>query len=498
MHELYRETRAKTRFLESRGHVVIEMWEHEFLEQEKVARPLIYPEFEHHKPMDVRTAMHGGRCGPLVLYRKAEPDEKIHYVDFTSLYPFCQTHEYPYGHPKVMTYFEGQNPEDVVRESFGFVKCMVLPPTDLLFPVLPVKVRSKLMFPLCVPCAENEIRECDHSDLERCHVGTWSTLELHLAQEMGYRIIEIYEVWQYEERGKDLFRSFVMYCMKDKQEASGWPDHVTTEEERQNYLEEYERKTGIRLDPENIAKNSPRRTVAKLVANSLWGKMGEKPHSKATKFFVKPDEFYNCITNNENDVREIYLITDEVVMVQYQKMTEFVQENPKRSIVVAAWTTAWARTLLYRECRKLDPTQILYTDTDSILYSQKPGQATLSLGDSLGELTSELKPGDHITEFVAVAPKAYAYHTLLGDGACKFKGIRTNYTTQGVVNLESMLEMVEREDHVVNVPNPQITRDRKTFELKTVLDSEKIARLRFDKRVRHGHTSVPFGYKSPA
>ena len=138
----------------------------------------------------------------------------------------------------------------------------------------------------------------------------------------------------------------------------------------------------------------------------------------------------------------------------------------------------------------------------------------------MGELTSELAPGDTIKEFVSVAPKAYAYQTVGGQGVCKFKGlltlvckssgkkliifyyvvsffstgIRANYTTQGLINMEALLAMVEDEEYTTTVPTPMIVRNRETFELRTDLLREKRARLRFDKRVRYGNLSVPFGY----
>ena len=77
-------------------------------------------------------------------------------------------------------------------------------------------------------------------------------------------------------------------------------------------------------------------------------------------------------------------------------------------------------------------------------------------------------------------------------------GIRTNYTSQGLINMESLLSMVEDEEHITTVPTPMIVRNRANFELKTDLMREKKARLRFDKRVRWGNESVPFGYQPQA
>ena len=78
------------------------------------------------------------------------------------------------------------------------------------------------------------------------------------------------------------------------------------------------------------------------------------------------------------------------------------------NIFVACFHPCWARIKLYREeLSQLHPEQVLYFDTDSIIFSQRPGDPTLSTGDYLGDFTSELKPGDHIVEFASASPKNY-------------------------------------------------------------------------------------------
>lgn len=47
-----------------------------------------------------------------------------------------------------------------------------------------------------------------------------------------------------------------------KVQASGWPDGCETAEQRQAYLDEFERREGIRLDPTKIAPNPGLRLVA--------------------------------------------------------------------------------------------------------------------------------------------------------------------------------------------------------------------------------------------
>lgn len=77
----------------------------------------------------------------------------------------------------------------------GLIKCKVLPPQNLLHPVLPHRCNNKLVFPLCATCAENcQQDQCQHSDAERALDGAWVSLELKKALELGYRLLEVHEV----------------------------------------------------------------------------------------------------------------------------------------------------------------------------------------------------------------------------------------------------------------------------------------------------------------
>ena len=138
--------------------------------------------------------MYGGRCNGTRLHVHAEDGEKIHYVDFTSLYPSVLRDErYPVDHPEIIT--GDFKPLD---QYFGLAYVKILPPTRLYHPVLPFRVNNKLYFPLCRTCAtSNSGPGCDCSDDDRALIGTWCTPELLKAVEMGYRIMKIYEVYQF-------------------------------------------------------------------------------------------------------------------------------------------------------------------------------------------------------------------------------------------------------------------------------------------------------------
>ena len=86
---------------------------------------------------------------------------------------------------------------------FGLMKVKILPPHRLLFHVLPIKICDKLKFPLCHLCAENEDKgHCTCPSQLYTLIHTWCTSELTLAINMGYNILEIYEVLHWPSNEK--------------------------------------------------------------------------------------------------------------------------------------------------------------------------------------------------------------------------------------------------------------------------------------------------------
>ena len=294
MAELYEDTIRKIDYLEARGFEVIQKWECELKKEMKEDEELkrYIDEYELVDPLHPREAFYGGRTNASKLYHECKGDEKIkyvsyiqmpryffhrytshlllfyRYVDFTSLYPWCnKTTRNVIGHPQIIT----ENFADL-STYFGLIKCTVLPPRGLFHPVLPYRTKDKLMFPLCKTCADTLNQDtCTHTDEERAILGTWCHVELMKAIEKGYEVMEIHEVWHWEQTTDELFSPYVNMFLKIKQEASGYPKHCVTDEQKQQYIEEYYEHEGIRLDPNKIEYNSGLRWLAKLMLNSLWG-----------------------------------------------------------------------------------------------------------------------------------------------------------------------------------------------------------------------------------
>jgi len=190
------------------------------------------------------------------------------------------------GHPEVLTrerLIPESPPLPWSRPSHnpyrGLLLVRVLPPQDLALPLLPYRTRDgRLTFPLCASCAEDRRQRhlCEHrSWLARSWVAAFTHVELNRGLQLGYRVCELFEVWNYsrwagpssDSTDPPLFGEYIDLFLKLKEEASGWPMSADTPEKRHAHLDAYHEREGIVLDPEALdkGKNPAMRQIAVLI-----------------------------------------------------------------------------------------------------------------------------------------------------------------------------------------------------------------------------------------
>ncbi len=213
---------------------------------------------------------------------------------------------------------------------------------------------------------------------------------------------------------------------------------------------------------------------------------------------TEPQRHYDLLTSDEFEVSNARIVSDNMVEVQYKSVDEFGEPNSKANVVVAAFTTAYARLKLY-DLLDLLQERVLYYDTDSVIYVSEPDKPDPPLGNFLGDLTDELD-GDHITTFVSGGPKNYAYHTAEGKSETKVRGTTLNHTTIQKINPHVIRALVylhtecDTEAKVtVNIPF-KITRDKKEKNIVTK-KMTKDYRIVYDKRVIvENYGTLPYGF----
>ena len=179
----------------------------------------------------------------------------------------------------------------------------------------------------------------------------------------------------------------------------------------------------------------------------------------------EPKRFFDLLNSAEFEVSNAHMVNEEMIEVHYKNVKEFAEQNNKVNVVIAAFTTAYARLKLY-DLLDLLQERVLYYDTDSVIYVHKPGEPDPPLGNYLGDLTDELN-GDYITSFVSGGPKNYAYRTKNGKTDTKIRGITLDYAATGKLNHDVVRALVHlhvncKTEGKVTVDIPfKITRDKK-------------------------------------
>ncbi|XP_023312382.1 uncharacterized protein LOC111692561 [Anoplophora glabripennis] len=509
-------TLAKIQRLRDLGYEVIEMWECEFRRDLHKNDNEIRNYTENHPlvtltPLNPRDAFYGGRTGNTVEYYKCGPGEKIKYVDVCSLYPWvCKYGKFPVGHPKVHV---GEECPTDLRNVNGLVKCKILPPQHLYHPVLPAKMNNKLMFVLCRTCGEhmNTSEECRHSDVERALTGTWATDEVLKALEKGYRLLKIHEIWTYDVQQYDkatkiggLFTDMMNKFISVKQQASGWPAHCTTDEEKERYIEQFLEREDVRLEFAEILENPGLRSLAKLILNSFWGKLGQRENQPKTSIVRNPAEFFSMLTNPSIYVNSALPINEDTLVVNWEHREEAYDPLATVNVVIAAYVTTQARLKLYSYLEQLGD-RVLYYDTDSVIYVTKDEEYDVPTGEFLGDMTDELEgygPESYISEFVSGGPKNYTYKVFSTRDneekvVCKVKGISLNYSASRLVNFDTIKDMVlDTSTAPVCVASRNILRT-KEHEVVTVQQTKLYKPLSCKRRFFDDHSSVPYGFKRP-
>ena len=369
------------------GYELQEVWTHDIhnnmyikeRKKEHVRRRKI-PSIKH------REALYGGRTNATVLFYECKSTEKIQYFDINGLYPHVMMNKtYPCAHPKMIFEFPSENLNDYFLRGnfFGLIEAKVKTPLQLKHPVLPVKINGKLMFPLCELCASESCRQCNHGN-RRGLTGVWFTEEVKYAIHCGYEIVEIFQIENYpvSDIAKNPFRLFVSPIMKRKKEAEGGNGRVP---------------------------NPSMRTLNKLAGNSIWGKFATNPRQDNITYLRTPESLYNLLGDADKKVKDV-LDLGTSLRVVYETEDNFIMTPSYTSLISAIMVTAYARLEILKHIHSIPPDDVLYFDTDSIIFVQHGDINPIqNIGPECGQISCELPPGAFIKKFASTGPKSYAY-----------------------------------------------------------------------------------------
>lgn len=504
---IFEETEQRLQVLRNYGYTVVKIWECDFRKMLKQNPELS----EELKSIDKNKllpedAFFGGSTDVVRPYFKCPDNLEIRYYDVCSLYPTVNKYDKNIiNTPKVyigkecLDFLRGRDGKPDFSKAEGLIKCFVIPPTNIIHPVLPVKLNGKLLLPLCYKCAEAENQNrCNHNARERGWIGTYVVDELRLALEENYIVKEIYEIWQYETIN-GLFAKYVKHFQTKKQYASALPEGYTMDN-IDEFIHEYKVKEGVELDKKLFKPDPSKRQCAKTDLNNLWGKFAQRKRS-ATVLVTEPAEFFKILQNPNFEVSGFRVMSDETILITYDDLNSPPLKTG--NVVVAAFTTAMARIRLHRILKAVGE-KCLYFDTDSVIFIHEKGtEPVLKTGNFLGDLTNELLDygeNSYIDEFVSTGPKSYSFrvvNTKSGEDAyvTKVKGITLNVTNAEKINFESMRNQMINAPHAdpIEVDATRFVRDP-DMRIRTV-KRKKLFKPVISKRRLLDLKTLPYGYR---
>jgi hypothetical protein len=370
-----------------------------------------------------REIFYGGRTevfSPFVhsdrLREKLEANWEIKYHDVCSLYPTVCSHDrLPTGKPIFL--FRDDIDWDRVGHNvdnpyFGFIKCKVVPNPNDPIGLLPRRLAEERM---------DNVNGCDQGgklvfDLHE-KVGFWATCEIYLAMKHGYEVTDIYQVIHFEETEcQPIMKGYMSYFLRSKQENEGWKKlglvGEETDEKKAELVEQLFVQNGNmgRIRPDRVTKNPVVRHVSKLFLNCLWGKFGQRRICDAFMDIHNYEDLEGLLYHSGLDENKILIRQTDTGVYKAQCTKEYYATSPnkKSNIYLAAMVTAQARCRLHSQMLLLGPENIVYCDTDSIVWLRNPTVQLPSnmLGSGLGRWVDE-HPNEKIKIFVAAAPKMY-------------------------------------------------------------------------------------------
>ena len=196
--------------------------------------------------------------------------------------------------------------------------------------------------------------------------------------------------------------------------------------------------------------------LAKTCLNSLWGKFAQRPMLDTYEYVNNWNKLSLLLSSEKVNVSSWHILKDSCIELRYQDDLEYNVEEEYISDITGVFTTANARIRLMSMLHWLHPSQLIYCDTDSVifLYDEEnplhkfpsneaqdlPGN--VRFGDALGEWEDEFKSGEWIEEIVVSGAKSYSYRTNKGKLVIKQKGITLDRATSNIFTFENVRNSV--------------------------------------------------------
>ena len=508
----------------------------ELAKQVRIFLAIHYKARPAHERLSPRKALRGGKTDTFQFFasRKENPNKRILYIDYNSLYPsVCMTERkylFPTGKRTILI-----SPHDLADVSFknnytilkstktrieGLCHLTILPPQNLEIPFLVTrsKTNDKSIAGLCRTCIDKgrQLEPCKHTDEQRQLTDHYTLSEVAYAiNTLGYTLISLHEVWAYSDL-QPIFKDLLSYLASRKIRASGWPHSDMSEIEKQAYCDEINEQLdfnteGTFLRPEIIEQNEGQRSDSKLLQNKLLGKFGQENNKPSTLALSTQEEVNDCFYDETLDIKCMELI-GPIMQLEVSQAKGYEKTYRKNNCIIGAYVTSAARVEMHENIRKVQAvtgSEILYSDTDSLIILLPDGEPMpLEIGNSYHQFSYEYEEYD-IMQYSSLGPKNYSLklrHKVTGEekNIVKVRGfnLKSHYVTS-LLTPEIMRDFVDGflsgDDKKMTYIQSQISTNKHTREVYDEFTMRVFRSDVFNKRAalknsRSRAVSLPFGY----
>ena len=96
------------------------------------------------------------------------------------------------------------------------------------------------------------------------------------------------------------------------------------------------------------------------------GKFAQGTNVTKVELIKDPQVFFDYLMSDEINMLDARFVSGEIIEIHYENNENFIAPNAKTNVVIAAFTTAYARLKLYGVLDMLQE-RVLYYDTDSVI-----------------------------------------------------------------------------------------------------------------------------------
>jgi hypothetical protein len=487
-----------------------------FLSSEFCSRPL--------QRLRPRTAVRGSftECFALKWLQTENPNETFYCIDFNGMYSHIALEsKFAVGRYEVLI---GNDLNQIVLKNnqffykqsnismVGVMMVSILPPKSLFFPFLPYRLDDETtVFTLCLKCAEQKCKICNHSDSERSLTSVYFISELEFALQLGYKILQIYEC-HYFEKSDFILSDFTKKLACLRLQNSNLFSDLNSLEEKETYIKylnkEMKFKAPFELNKENINYNESKRSFYKIMMNSIFGKL-EQRLDKPKTVYVNSQEELEKYYFSDAIITSIFCLNENICQLELKPNCEKLPPNRENNSYIGGELVAFGRILMYKTIQKIDLIgKVFYVDCDSCYFSLPSNvKMPFEISDCFGAFKNVYE--GEILSFFSIAPKNYAITYKTKENkikhVTKIKGLSlTSYYLENEINTATFNYFLSK---YLNdeIEKKQIAQLRCRKERKSQKITKKLEIVKFSNQITNRRniinkckyiTTVPYGFET--